>query len=570
MKIFNNLKIAQKLIFTFVLVSLFVLVVGFIGISSMNKINNNSSAMYDRNLSNINNIRALRENQTVINGDLLLLVYDKDRSKLDSLEKEISKLKDENAELMSQYKNTVENDDDRKMADEVDKLMTNYRNIREEIIKLVDDNNYDEALTYLPKLSEASSQMFTNTDKLIDHNLQQAENTNANNKLVYRNSIITVSIIIIVCLFISILLGLLIASKISKQIKQLLKFAEALQEGDLTKKIYVNSKDEIGCLANALNNARESIASLISQIINSTSDMSASSEELSATTEEISANMESVNESTDQITQGIQDLSAITEEVNASTEEITSNTDKLANKAMDAFKSISEIKKHAIDIKNKAENDIEICNDIYTDKHENIIKAIEEGKIVEEIKVMADGIAGIAKQTNLLALNAAIEAARAGDQGKGFAVVAEEVRKLAEESSATVKQIQNTVIKVQAAFNNLSSSGQDILNFIVNNVKPSQDLLLKTGVQYEKDSEFINNMAEEIASISKQMNETVEQISCAIENVSSTADKSASNSEEILSSVGEVATAVNDVAKSAQNQAELAQKLNEIVMKFNI
>ena len=221
---------------------------------------------------------------------------------MDSVENEISKLKGENGNLMAQYKNATTNDEDSNMATEVDKLMTNYRIAREEIIKLVNDNKYDEALTALPKLSEISDAMFVNTDKLIALNIQWAEETNTNNNSVYRSSLITVIIIIIVCLFIAILLGLIIASTISKQMKQLLTFAEALEKGDLTQKIHVNSEDEIGCLANALNNARENIRSLISQIINSTSDMSAASEELSATTEEISANMESVNESTDQIT----------------------------------------------------------------------------------------------------------------------------------------------------------------------------------------------------------------------------------------------------------------------------
>ncbi len=569
MKWFNNLKMSQKIVSSSILIALFIIIVGMVGAVNIKKVSVNAANMYNDNLVGINAIRTLKDNQTEIRGDLLLLVYKRDRSELDSIKKEIADLKQENDKVLSEYKNSITTDEDRRLFSELEKSVNEYRDIREQLIKLADENKYDEAVGIFPKVGAIREKMTNQIDNMIKLNVKDAKANDAKaNDATSAKAFIVIVSISVLGLIIAIMLGTVIAKIISKQLKQILKFGEAFGKGDLTQKIDIDTKDEIGSLAKALNKAAEDTRNLISEITSSASDISASSEELSATTEEVSANMENVNQSTEQIAKGNENLSAITQEVDASVQEINSTTIELANKADKAAASVKEIKMRAMNVKTKAKKDIENGKRIYDEKHNNIIKAIEEGRVVDKVKIMADSIGDIAEQTNLLALNAAIEAARAGEQGKGFAVVAEEVRGLAEQSAEAVTQIQNMVSQVQGAFNNLSNSAKDILDYINTSVKPSNEMLLKTGMEYENDSEFINNMSEEIALATRKMSKTVKQVTKAIDNVSSTTQSSASGSEEILSSIGEISTAVEDVAKSAQTQSELAQKLNEMVMKF--
>ena len=182
----------------------------------------------------------------------------------------------------------------------------------------------------------------------------------------------------------------------------------------------------------ALNTAQENVSSLVKVIMENSQDISASSEELSATVQELSSKAITIDQAVDTIASGMQESSAATEEISASIEEVDSSINILSSKAMEGSNNANQSKERATEVKNNSQKAIEETRKIYAEKQNKMAKAIEDGKVVDSIKVMADTIGSIAEQTNLLALNAAIEAARAGEQGKGFAVVAEEVRKLAE------------------------------------------------------------------------------------------------------------------------------------------
>lgn len=400
-------------------------------------------------------------------------------------------------------------------------------------------------------------------DKII------AEKEEVINKSLMNGIIINILLVILVQVMAAIL-AVFVSKQITSPLNKIKELALRLSSYDFSKSVSINTKDEFEETALALNKAQKNVSDLVKLIGENSGNMGASSEELSATVEELLSKVVIIDEAVNNIVSGIQDSGAVTEEISASIEEVDASINLLSSKSMDGFNISNDSKKRAIEVKNNSHDAVEETRGIYSEKKRKMEDAIEDGKVVESIKIMADTIGSISEQTNLLALNAAIEAARAGEQGKGFAVVAEEVRKLAEQSTAAVKSIQETILKVQNAFRSSIEAGSDILDFVNTKVNSQLDAYGATGSKYYDDSEFVSKMSEEIAAMSEELTATVGQVSDAVQDMASTSQETSEQAEDIKESMRETTKAIEQVAQTAQNQAELAQKLNEMIQKFNI
>lgn len=561
-----------NLLISFGILALLIALVGFLGIKSLSTMNESGKQIAQNNIAALEALNQIRSNILSNHLNLNLLLNERDPNKINQINKDMDV---NSASTTNQIK--ILEALPFTQSSEIQQIWAKYNLDRSaysapkgEVIKAIQAGDYTQANIVFTKVTDARSAMLDDIDNLISLDQKEIELLNINNNSLYIRSQwihIGIALLGVLC---ALGLSIFISKSFSGQLKKIDELVEAFGQGDLTKAIDIKSKDGMGKISMDLNRAVTNVRELLSEVTAQSENLSASSEEFSATMENIAARMNDINQFTREISQGSQDLTDTTQSVRKSTEEIEEANRILTLKAKEGNALSEKIQSRALEVRTKGSQSVETSQAIYQEKSNKIIQAIEDGKVVQEVELMAQNINNIAAQTNLLALNAAIEAARAGEQGKGFAVVAEEVRKLAEQSAQTAISIQSVVKQVQSAFAYLSSNASDLLEFIDNQVNPDYQLLAETGIQYEKDAQLTANMSSDIHISTDTLAHSLQEFQLAIENIARRSGESVTNTHQILASLEQTAAAIGEVTHASQGQAQLAEKMNLVVNKFKI
>ena len=288
---------------------------------------------------------------------------------------------------------------------------------------------------------------------------------------------------LLVALVLGATVAFLLTRAITRPIIKGVNFAEVIAAGDLTQTLDVQSKDEVGQLADALNGMVGKLKDVVENVKSASTNVSSGSQELSSSSEEMS--------------QGATEQAAAAEEASSSMEQMSANIRQNADNAMQTEKIALQSAQNAKQGGEAVSKTVHAMKDI-----------AEKISIIEEI----------ARQTNLLALNAAIEAARAGEHGKGFAVVAAEVRKLAERSQNAAAEISD-----------LSGSSVEI-------AEDAGKMLEKMVPDIQRTAELV----QEIAAASKEQDAGADQVNKAIQQLDQVIQQNASASEEMASTAEEL------------------------------
>lgn len=312
-------------------------------------------------------------------------------------------------------------------------------------------------------------------------------------------------------------------------------------EGDLTKRITVDSNDEIGEFANGFNRFLDKLAEIIGNVRSATENVARTAEQITTISVEMASGAEEQAGQTSEVAASIQEMTAAIVENSQNANQTAQITVKATEKAEEGSSAMQVTREGMDEIVASTSKTSEIIGSLSG-------RANQIGEIIQVIDEIAD-------QTNLLALNAAIEAARAGEQGRGFAVVADEVRKLAERTTKATKEIADTIRAIQNDTSDASNSMNEA-NEMVNNGKKAA---AETGAVL---SEIVN-------SVAKAM-DMIRQIATASEQQSTGAEEISKNVEAIKSVTSEAAMGAEKMAHSAEELNKQTENLRSLVNRFKL
>jgi len=498
MRWFRNMRIGTKLISTFIIVACMAGGMGAFGILNMKNVDAEYTALYKDYGISLGDLGSAGIDFNRNRFRLASMLLTDNQARKEELAAEIRGIVADMDASLEEFRATIRSEENRRKYDEMKRNLEEFEAVQEEIISLALAGRNAEAAALMEArgadLASAANDMIM---ELFD---ARTENGLKNSEALTQSTATTMTVMIVVVVVLtalSLLFGIVVSRMISRPVNKLVAAAGRIADGDLNVHIDIDSRDEIGQLADVFRKMSDNLNEIMGNIQTASDQVAAGARQISA----LSVSM----------SQGATEQASSIEQLTASIEEISSQTQQNADSSNRANELAEAAKRNALSGNAQMKEMLTAMDEINM-ASQNISKII---KVIDEI----------AFQTNILALNAAVEAARAGQHGKGFAVVAEEVRNLAARSANAAKEttelIEGSIRKADAG-TKIAQETASALQQIVDDVSKVAALVESIATASNEQAIGIN-----------QINQGIMQVSQVVQQTSANLEEGAATSEEL-------------------------------------
>lgn len=452
----------------------------------------------------------------------------------------------------------------------VENLLNNYIESYKEGLALCDDTFSLAGDTKFYSMVNTAEYLSNNCNKLLSLELERSGQLNAQILKNFRQSIYNIIVVVIIIIIISVLLSMAITSSITVPLKILRKKISVIAKGDLSgEPINIETKDEIGELAQAFNAMKDNLTNILLKVSEVSGQIeqsvefvtgkieenSARSEQLSATMDVVMTKMSNQNEETIVAQEKVHTIDSVTERITGNADRIMENTEQ---SMIDSQKGNDNMELYT--------KQLEDVNSIMSQVSEVVGQL---GSSAEEMNDIIQTITNIADQTNLLSLNASIEAARAGESGRGFAVVASEIGNLAENSSSSAQKIADIISEVQSNSKEMTEKMNIGLKQLDEGNKIAADTM-KNFKNIQNGIQLVNENVKEILDDIKELSSYVEDVYTTMNSVRAATDENASMTTEIGDTVHDETDNLIKIQEIMVDLSGRASQLEETVTHFKL
>lgn len=493
------------------------------------------------------------------------------------VEEQIDAIINEIETSIQDYEKVLTTKEEKEAYEQFSQKYTELKDLYMQSLSLSQEENKGDAIelangdiaTISAEMEELVSSMVTARENTIEKDRQEQQVVFDNN---IRMNYVMIVLSVVLCVLVTVVCTMTVVRPAGKAIRRLQGIIMKLEnnECDLSERIPVSSKDEIGQLVAGINAFLEALQSVIG-------DVSENSDNLNEVIDNVSGSLDSVNSNSCDMSAVMEELEASMEQVSTSLHTVNENVGQV-DESVDGFTSASQeilgytqqMQERAAALEKNAVSSQDTTSQMVGEIIENLKVAIEHCKSVEQVESLTNEILSIAGQTNLLALNASIEAARAGEAGKGFAVVADEIRQLADNSRATANNIQQINENVIEAVNELSSHSNRIVDYIDQKIMPDYAEFVKSGQQYNKDSGYVYDTVSGFAEQTGELRKVVDSMFASIKNISTAIEESVKGVENAANGTVELSNEIQKIQNEMNNSAQVADRMKQQCNRFTV